>query len=209
MRKINPEKDTLIGIHGPLESGKDTVAQTIIEVFPTFYKQYAFAWPIKKACQVMFGFTEADMNDRTLKERTHPVWGITPRKAMQLLGTEYGRNMINVNMWVMRAMVEINKNSEDGYGTIISDVRFDNEAEIIRERNGIIIHIDRPDLDKSKENYNHSSEMGIKREPSDIIIDNSGSLLEFRAKILDIFQEDTSWVMGAAYKYAEHMKSEA
>lgn len=187
--KINPNKVKLIGIHGPLESGKDTVAQTIISKFPELYTQYAFAWPIKQACQIMFGFTEKDMNDRVLKERVHPMWGITPRKTMQLLGTEYGRNMIRKDIWIIRALMEIDKNLENGYGTIISDVRFENEADLIREKNGIIIHITRPTLDVSSEKYKHESEGGIKKEKTDIILNNNTSLEVFKKTVTDLFED--------------------
>jgi Deoxynucleotide monophosphate kinase len=189
MRKINPNKTTLIGVHGPLESGKDTVAQVVVEMFPNLYRQYAFAWPIKKACQIIFGFTEDDMNDRVMKERVHPFWGVTPRKTMQLLGTEYGRNMIREDIWVLRAQSEIQKNAEQGFGTIISDVRFDNEAQVIRSRNGVIIHITRPELDTSVDKYQHASEGGIQKLDDDFLINNNGSLLEFRQKIIDLFGE--------------------
>ena len=188
--KINPRKTTLIGIHGPLESGKDTVATTIVNKYPKLYRQYAFAWPIKKACKIIFGFSDEDMNDRVLKERIHPVWGISPRKAMQLLGTEYGRDMINKDIWVMRAEAEIKSNSDEGLGTIISDVRFDNEAKILRSRNGVIIHIQRPDLNKEKDVYKHGSEQGIQKEKGDYVIINDGSLDEFKNNVLSLFEEE-------------------
>lgn len=187
---INPYLVNLIGIHGPLESGKDTVAQIIISKFPLLFTQYAFAWPIKQACQIMFGFTEKDMNDRVLKERVHPRWGITPRKAMQLLGTEYGRNMIRKDIWIIRAQMEMEKNLEQGYGTIISDVRFENEAQLIRENGGIIIHIKRPSLDTSAEKYNHESEMGINCKPEDIVIMNDTSLDDLHFKIDSLFMNN-------------------
>lgn len=194
---INPRKTTLIGVHGPLESGKDTVAKTIIEMYPNLYRQYAFAWPIKEACKIIFGFTDEDMNDRIMKERVHPFWGVTPRKTMQLLGTEYGRGMIREDIWVLRAEAEIQKNAKEGFGTIISDVRFDNEADIIRSRNGIIIHIDRPTLDTSKENYQHASEGGIKRVDSDYVVDNSGTLEDFKDEIMGLFLKDEKgWILG-------------
>lgn len=185
---INKDKISLIGVHGPLESGKDTVAKTIIETFPGRYRQYAFAWPIKEACKVIFGFTDEDMNDRVLKERIHPFWGVTPRSTMQLLGTEFGRGMIREDIWILRAETEIQNNAMDGFGTIISDVRFNNEAEIIRSRNGVIIHIERPDLDFTKANYKHASEGGVAREDGDYVIQNTGTLDIFKKKIIQLFE---------------------
>ncbi len=187
--KINPKENKLIGIHGLLESGKDTAAQYMINCFPNDYKQYAFAWPIKDACQIMFNFSKDDMNDRKLKELINPLWGITPRKAMQLLGTEYGRKLIRKDVWIIRAQIEIEKNLKNGYGTIISDVRFDNEAEIIRNSNGIIFHIERPKLNKNSERYNHESEYGIKKCDNDITILNNSTILDFQQKIKNLFIE--------------------
>jgi hypothetical protein len=189
MQKINVDKTSLIGIHGPLESGKDTVAKTIMQLFPGKYRQYAFAWPIKEASKIIFGFTDEDVNNRLLKERTHPFWGITPRWALQSLGTDWGRNLIRKDIWILRAQEEIKKNADEGFGTIISDVRFDNEADVIRSRNGSLICIRRPTLDTSLDRYNHASEGGINNIYEDVVIHNNGTLQQFKQKITEVFEK--------------------
>ena len=166
----------LIGIHGPLNGGKDTAANYIQACFPEKFGRYAFALPIKQAIAVMFGFSQAQIEDRVQKEAIDPFWGFTPRKAMQLLGTEYGRDMLNDKVWIMRAELEHKKNTEVGRGTIITDVRFENEAEWIRSQpNSMLIYLKVPDLERD-EKYNHASESGIKLvESFDKVIVNDKS----------------------------------
>ena len=154
-------KVNLIGIHGPLNGGKDTVANLIQEMLPDVFGRYAFAKPIKEACMVMFGFTLEQLEDRVLKEQVDPFWDFTPRRAMQLLGTEYGRNMLRKDIWIKRAELEHLKNLKAEVGTIITDVRFPNEAEWLRTQpNAALIYLQVPWF-KKDERFNHESEAGI------------------------------------------------
>ncbi len=165
----------LIGIHGPLNAGKDTVANHIQHLFPNLFGRYAFALPIKQACEVMFGFTHDQMYDTVIKERVDPFWNFTPRKAMQLLGTEFGREMLRDDVWIRRAEMEHRKNLSQNKGTVIADVRFENEAEWIRAQpNSLIIYLSAPNLQKD-ERYQHPSEAGISRHDNDLYIVNDKS----------------------------------
>jgi len=169
----------IIGIHGPLNGGKDTVANYLYTKYlhtAIEYKRYAFAKPIKDACQVMFGFTDRQLEDRALKEAVDPYWGFTPRRAMQLLGTEYGRDMMDKDVWIKRAELEVKNNIDlQGVGTIITDVRFQNEADWLRAQpSAHLIYLIVPGLEKD-EKYNHASEAGITRADTDIVIINDKS----------------------------------
>jgi hypothetical protein len=80
---------------------------------------------------------------------------LTPRKLMQLVGTECGRNIIHPDVWVNATMVDyIKAESLDGNypskdivfsrpNWVITDVRFPNEAQAITDRGGINIRIQR------------------------------------------------------------------
>jgi hypothetical protein len=96
---------------------------------------------------------------------------------MQLLGTEYGRDMLRKDLWIKRAELEHLKNVKIGRGTIITDVRFENEAEWIRSQPGaVLIYIQVPNLERD-EKYNHASEAGIKLvEGFDKVVINDKSL---------------------------------
>lgn len=190
MSRIDPHKVRLIGIHGPLNGGKDTAANYIQALVPNTYRRYAFAKPIKEACMIMFGFTPQQMEDRVLKEQVDPFWGFSPRRASQLLGTEYGRDMLRKDVWIKRAEQECNRNSEAGFGTIITDVRFENEAEWVRSVPGsILIHLAVPNLERD-ERYLHSSEQGVGFDPErdvKIINDKSLGIEMFHLKLASLF----------------------
>jgi hypothetical protein len=171
----------IVGIHGPLNGGKDTIADYLIWMgkpisFQPQYKRYAFAKPLKDACKVLFGFSDAQLEDRVLKEAVDPFWGFTPRKAMQHLGTEYGRDLLRKDIWIKRAELEVKNNLEQGLKTVITDVRFQNEADWIRAQpNSMLIFIEVPNLVRD-EKYQHASEAGITREPTDMLVVNDKSL---------------------------------
>jgi hypothetical protein len=144
--------------------------------FQPQYKRYAFAKPLKDACKVLFGFSDAQLEDRVLKEAVDPFWGFTPRKAMQHLGTEYGRDLLRKDIWIKRAELEVKNNLEQGLKTVITDVRFQNEADWIRAQpNSMLIFIEVPNLVRD-EKYQHASEAGITREPTDMLVVNDKSL---------------------------------
>lgn len=166
----------LIGIHGPLNGGKDTAANYIQAKYSGLFGRYAFAKPIKEACKIMFGFSDEQLEDRVLKETVDPFWGFTPRRAMQLLGTEYGRDMLRKDVWIRRAEMECQRNLTIDRGTIITDVRFENEAEWLRNQpKAILIYLKAPDIVRD-EKYNHASEMGIVQEASDFEVINDKTL---------------------------------
>ncbi len=75
---------------------------------------------------------------------------MTPRLMLQLLGTECGRQIIHPNIWVnaLFADYEVNKSewlSEINSKWIITDVRFPNEAQAIKDKGGIVIRVERPE----------------------------------------------------------------
>jgi len=186
--KLNLANVELIGIHGYLNAGKDTLGRIIKTVskddFPLTqlyeakasyvqgFDTYAFAKPIKDACQIIFGFAAAQLEDRVLKELVDPRWGISPRKAMQLLGTEFGRDMIAKDIWLRRAIQQHQQNMTQGIGTVITDVRFENEAELIRSHhNAVMIFIVDPHREAPV--ATHGSEAGVKFDPErDLLIIN-------------------------------------
>lgn len=176
MVAINLDKVDVIGIHGPLNGGKDTVCNLLKELRPGSFEQYAFARPLKEAGMILFGWTMEHFEDRILKEQVDPFWGFSPRKAMQLLGTEYGRNMLREDIWIQRAARQVELNKAKGLKTIITDVRFENEAEWVRslgDKAGLI-YLEVPGLVRD-EKYSHASEMGVSRSDTDLVIVNDKS----------------------------------
>lgn len=69
---------------------------------------FALADPLKVGCQALFGLTDSETWDDTLKEQKISLWGKSPREFFQTVGTEWMRHH-NPEHWLMRAEREINR----------------------------------------------------------------------------------------------------
>lgn len=155
------DKMRLIGIHGPARAGKDTLASYMLNNLDDTWLRSSFADPIKRMLEVI-GVDCSDEAKAVIDER----FCYTPRHMMQILGTEWGREMIHGNIWV-DAFARLNA----GKCVIVPDVRFENEAALVREH-GILIHL----VGRGGIEGNHVSENAIEFKPGDIVIDNSRDL---------------------------------
>jgi len=139
-----------IGVVGFIGSGKGAVGD-ILSKFN--FEKISFASHLKDVTSVMFGWDrkllEGDTAEsRDFREKIDSFWSkklnreFTPRLALQLMGTEVGRNVFGQNLWIHALENKINK--DESY--IVTDVRFQNEIDWIREQKGIIIEIRRGEL---------------------------------------------------------------
>lgn len=171
----------IVGICGGIESGKTTVAEHL--VIEHGFQALAFADPLWAMLEVI-GVDPEQIADRRYKDH-HPLphIGKTPRELIQTLGTEWGRQMVHPDLWVIIAQREIEKHKRL-HGPIdrlvITDVRFDNEAEWIRSMGGKLWHIARPIVDRPR---GHSSERGINPRYIHRGIVNDGTLDELHANV--------------------------
>lgn len=169
----------LIGIAGRARSGKDTVANFIVAAIGGY--RYSFADPVR-AMLAPLGVDMSDPYWQARKEEPIPALGVSPRRMMQTLGTEWGRQLINPDLWLIMAHQRLLQN---GPGMIISDVRFDNEAAWIRKHGGRIIHVIRPD---AKAVEAHASEDGIEMQDTDARLFNSGTLEELQLSVRELLR---------------------
>jgi len=154
-------KMRLIGIAGQARSGKDTLASYMLDNLDGIWLRSSFADPIKEMLRAI----GVDCSDDK-KAVVSDDYGVTPRHMMQTLGTEWGRHMIDGDIWV-KAFARLNA----GECVIVPDVRFENEAELVREH-GVLIHL----VGRGGIEGNHVSENAIAFKPGDIVIDNSRDL---------------------------------
>jgi hypothetical protein len=124
---------------------------------------------------------------------------LTPRLLLQLLGTECGRNIIHPNIWInalfskykqtipfdkIFKQSDIEENSNWGFPNwIITDVRFINEVEAIKERGGIVIRVNNPNVESTDR---HISETELDNYPFDYIIENGSTLSDLRIKAQEL-----------------------
>ena len=119
----------------------------------------------------------------------------TPRLLMQLLGTECGREILHPNIWVNSVFSDYKRKPKErpinGMVTsnigaaypnwIITDVRFPNEADAIKQRDGIIIRVN---SERCNNNDNHPSEIALDKYMNfDYIISNDGSIEQLIEKV--------------------------
>ena len=160
-------------------------------------KNLSFATPLKKIA-VAVGFTLQQVFDPKLKNKVDEFWGITPRQFLQMCGTEMFRNVWRDDVWVEIARKEIRtftKSNARNYGVMfIPDVRFPNEAQMIKEEGGIVVRITRAGV----RTMNHASENQVKTLPVDLEITNdceSASMwsAKFTIKLLEHFDPNLYW----------------
>ena len=174
---------------GKSRAGKDSVANIILNLDNKFSK-YSLASPIKKLMNELFDWDERHA-DGELKEVVDPYWGISPRMVYQTFGTDFARNMIHTDIWVMKAYKEFEKRKY----IIIPDIRFPNELEILikNNKNAILIHVDRPDMKEITENAHISEQYTeIMKNNANFIITNNGTLgdleVQIKEKLGNIFK---------------------
>ena len=146
----------IIGLTGPAGCGKDTVADHLASELG--YARYAFADPLRAALVAGLGIDPACFTNRDLKEKPHVLYGVSPRRMLQTLGTEWGRKLIADDVWLRRAALFAHQAARKGSkALVISDVRFENEAAWVRKQ-GLLLHIHRPDVGAVE---THASEAGV------------------------------------------------
>lgn len=166
----------VIGISGRARHGKDSCADFIVARFGGY--KYALASPIKAMVNAGFGIDLQNAYWAGRKEApVAALGGHSPREIMQTLGTEWGRGMVDEQIWITMAKQRLLTN---GPGMVIPDVRFDNEADWIRSINGLVVHITRGQAAAVSP---HSSEGGITKLPQDFEVANNGSLEDLRNTI--------------------------
>ena len=113
--------------------------------------------------------------EKVLNDSDSPIYTkgpnyVTPRFAMQALGD--GMRWIYPDVWVDWLMRRLDKLEETNPKTvaIVTDVRFPNEADAIRERGGLLINITRDAADTTD---THISENALEDYPFDIGILNN------------------------------------
>jgi len=162
----------LVALAGPKGAGKSTGAK-LLEA--DGFQIVSFAGPLKRMLAAG-GFGSPQTLEE--KEAIIPWLGVTWRHCAQTLGTEWGRQQIRQDLWVMLAMRQCC--DPDG-SYVFDDLRFENEAQVIRDAGGCVIHL----LGRGLRNDSHASEKPLQQLKDDYIIENgadSVSLLQQRLR---------------------------
>lgn len=186
----------IIAFTGKKRSGKDTAVNYILRNHEG-YQRYAFADPIKEMCKIAFDWRDIELNGDQ-KETIDPFYGISPRQALQFIGTDLFQKELprlapnfsevtDRGIWVRRFIKTFWSYSDSVRPTfLISDMRFPHEAEVIREllpeENLYIIQINRPGY----EGDSHLSETEMESISPDFVIENDTGIYHLESKVKNV-----------------------
>lgn len=166
LQRLTPK---LVGVTGLKGTGKDTVASHLCDIYG--FRRFAYADILRDALVRMFGVSPDLFTEAALKEVATPeLFGQTPRYLMQTLGTEWGRDIVSPTLWIDLMFRQVEQSGSQL--VVVSDVRFDHEAEAIRSRGGKIWRVIRPDSPYFSGDV-HRSEAGISDHLVDTTINNN------------------------------------
>jgi hypothetical protein len=198
----------IVGLVGFIGAGKGTVADLLVERH-NFFKE-SFANSVKDSCAAVFGWDRAMLEgdtpeSRAWREQPDKWWSdkfgkeFSPRLALQLMGTEAGRDVFHPDLWVHTVLRRCEQAPYNNY--VIADVRFPNEINAIKDSGGVVIRVRRGDdpewytlarecnvynkLDIMRNAYPevHFSEWAWIGAHYDIVMDNNCSLDELKIRV--------------------------
>jgi len=184
----------LLGVGGFMHHGKSTVAQYYCDHHN--FSEYAFAGPLKEGCRYIFGFTTEQLYS-DMKDQVDSFWGVTPRYIFQQVGTNIFRDLLKVylphiplqsTLWIENFKRWLETQSKS---VVVSDVRFVDEASVIRELGGTLIRVIRPSL---LQQYGHLYQKHVSETDSvnimyDFLLVNDGTLDELYAKSRQVLEK--------------------
>lgn len=200
----------IIGILGHIGSGKDTAAKFYIET--QNYKKISFADTLKDVLSVVFSWDRTMLEGTTAQSRnwrnipdlywsTKLGFEVTPRKMLQQIGTDLFRNHLSPVIWSSNVELKILNSTSD---IVVSDVRFEEEYNKLKELGAVFIRIDKEtlpewepialrailgsvdDIRLLKEMGIHESEWKWMNFTVDYTIVNDGSIADLRNKLANL-----------------------
>jgi hypothetical protein len=180
----------IIGINGYAGSGKDTVGTILQQIDKdSHWEIKKWAGKLKQVAELLTGIPVEKFEDQEFKKTNlGKQWNdrinnpMSVRDFLQKLGTEGLRDGLHTNTWVNALMADYKcvpadraPNGWDCPNWIITDTRFPNEAQAIKDAGGIIIRVTRPGIGPVND---HPSETGLNQWKFDYEIQNDSSLNE-------------------------------
>lgn len=203
----------IIGVCGFIGSGKDTIADYLVNIHQ--FRRESFANTLKDACAAVFGWDRTMLEGRTKqarewREQVDEWWSkrlgqvITPRWVLQYWGTEVCRRAFHDDIWIASLENKLRTSQDD---VVISDCRFPNEISAIRAQGGIVIRVVRgpePEWYAVAQQANlgtngasqmlgsigiHASETAWVGTEFDAVIDNNGTMDQLFQQITDLLRD--------------------
>jgi hypothetical protein len=178
----------IISLSGYSGSGKDTVGTILQQIDrDSHWEIKKWAGKLKQVAELLTGIPVEKFEDQEFKKTNlGKQWNdrinnpMSVRDFLQKLGTEGLRDGLHTNTWVNALMADYKcvpadraPNGWDCPNWIITDTRFPNEAQAIKDSGGIIIRVTRPGIGPVND---HPSETALNQWNFDYEIQNDGTL---------------------------------
>jgi len=178
----------IIGITGKKFSGKDTLGNYFVEKYG--FEKIAYADTLKEAVRVIFDFDDEQLYGNK-KEILDDFWKITPRQALQFIGTDLFRNHIHelipdikkdIWIWVVKRKIasQLKKNPNKKF--VITDIRFPDELQAVKDLGGITIKIQRDNISCDA----HESEILIDNLETEYVFVNNKTKDDLYKCVIDV-----------------------
>lgn len=158
---IKTKPAAIIGLMGRRGSGKDTIAKAAQKLDDSVVR-LAFGDGVKHEVAEAIGHSHVYLEEH--KEQLRPL--------LQAWGTEYRRNLCDPHHWIKSLAKRLNGVDSESI-VLITDVRFQNEVDFIREQGGVVVRVVR-DKEKHEPVDFHSSEMNADQIKPDAQFLNNG-----------------------------------
>jgi hypothetical protein len=173
----------IIGLSGYAQSGKDSTAELLCLNYG--YTRLAFADPMRQALMIINPKLDSITRVSDLVEDYG--WDVAKknpevRRLLQVLGTDFGRKMLGDDVWINIALSGIK--SEDKI--VISDVRYPNEAQAIKNLGGTVWRINRHNHSAVN---GHTSEHAMDNYMFNHVIYNDGTLDDLSDEVFMLAKE--------------------
>jgi hypothetical protein len=166
----------VVAFIGPAGCGKSTAAAHLVEGYG--YSLLKFAHPIKEMLRVI-GLEDRHLEGEAKEIPCDLLGGVSPRRAMQTLGSEWGRKLIHPDIWVSAWMREAVWRLQNGQRLVIDDLRYPNELDAILRLQGVTIRIVRRDQATQCEHHDSETQSLISQR----VVVNDGGPAEFTEQI--------------------------
>jgi hypothetical protein len=159
---------------GPAGCGKSTAAAHLVERGYTLLK---FAHPIKQMLRSL-GLEEDHLEGDQKEVPCALLCDASPRRAMQTLGTEWGRKLIHPDIWVRAWMRVAVWRLQNGQRLVIDDLRYPNELDAVLRLGGSTLRIVRKDAHQCERHDSETQHIISQR-----VIVNDGTRSDFLTKV--------------------------
>jgi hypothetical protein len=183
----------IIGICGFIGSGKDTIADYLVNLH--HFRRESFANSLKDAVSAVFGWDRIMLEGRTKqarewREQVDPWWAerlgiphLTPRWILQNWGTEVCRRGFHDDIWIASLENRLRASTDD---IVVSDCRFPNEIAAIKKAGGRVVRVVR-----GAEPEWYGAAKSLNRGPNG---NSNWALSGRRLEQLGIHASETAWV---------------